>query len=396
MKRPPLEVADILLAHADSYIACAQGEVTDAQRRVIRQLTRCRTAELGGHVRVCDECEHEQIAYNSCRDRHCPKCQGGKQAAWLQARSEDLLDVEYFHVVFTLPEDLRPIALQNRKMLYGILFAAASQTLVEIAADPVHLGAQIGITAVLHTWGQTLGYHPHLHCIVPGGGIGAEGDWVSCRPGFFLPVAVLGKKFRGKFLQLLRKAHDSGQLRFGGGISELVDPSNFSALIDRCFRHKWVVYSKRPFGGPTVVLKYLARYTHRIAISNSRLVSMRGDEVTFSWKDYASGGQHRETTLHAHEFIRRFLMHLLPKGFVRIRHYGLLANRYRREKIAQCRALLEHLPSQEGDQFDQALLDIAPFVLDLCPQCKRGHLTPTRILHPTPPRAAVHLALVPT
>ena len=301
----------------------------------------CRTAALGGHVEECDRCGHQQIAYNSCRNRHCPKCQATAAAQWLEAREAELLPVEYFHVVFTLPAALGPIALQNPRVVYGLLFRAAAETLQQIAADPKHLGAEIGFLAVLHTWGQNLEHHPHVHCVVPGGGLSPDGSrWVACRPGFFLPVRVLSRVFRGKFLALLRAAFDQGKLSFHGKLGALADAGEFRRRLAASAQTEWVVYAKPPFGGPEQVLKYLARYTHRVAISNRRLVALEDGEVTFHWKDYAHGGGQKTMTLKAIEFIRRFLLHVLPSGFVRIRHYGFLANRVCREKLALCRALL--------------------------------------------------------
>jgi hypothetical protein len=339
--RPHLEVADVIRAHADEFLD-AYGETTSPeQRRVLIDLSRCRTAALGGHVEECDRCGHQQIAYNSCRNRHCPKCQATEAARWVEDQAADLLPVEYFHVVFTLPAAIAPIALQNPRVVYGLLFRAASETLRQLAADPKHLGADIGFLAVLHTWGQNLQHHPHLHCVVPGGGLSPDGSrWVPCRPGFFLPVRVLGRLFRGKFLAMLRAAFDGGKLSFHGQLAHLDEPAEFRRTLAATAHTDWVVYAKPPFGGPEQVLKYLARYTHRVAISNSRLISLEGDQVEFLWKDYAHGGKSKTMKLKTVEFIRRFLLHVLPAGFVRIRHYGLLANRVCREKLELCRTLI--------------------------------------------------------
>lgn len=301
----------------------------------------CRTAVLGGHVEGCRACGAVRVAYNSCRNRHCPKCQGAIARDWLEARAGDLLPVPYFHVVFTLPAEIAAIAFQNKEVVYGILFRTAAETLHIIAADPKHLGAGIGLIAVLHSWGQTLSYHPHLHCIVPGGGPSPDGSrWIACRPGFFLPVRVLSRLFRRLFLQALCAAFEAGQLQFFGEIAELADPRAYARLLTSAGRRDWVVYAKPPFGGPEQVLAYLSRYTHRVAIANSRLVSMEGGKVTFRWRDYRHGRRPRAMTLDAGEFIRRFLLHTLPDGFHRIRHYGFLANGQRAARLAACRALL--------------------------------------------------------
>ena len=347
MIRPPLEVADIIRAHGAKYLKTSGAHCSAEQKRALAELSLCRTAALGGHLEQCDHCGHQRIAYNSCRNRHCPKCQGAERAKWLADRSQELLPVEYFHVVFTLPQALAPLALQNPRLIYGLLFRAASDTLLKIAADPKHLGAAIGFLAVLHTWGQTMGLHPHLHCVVPGGGLSSDGArWVACRKGFFLPVRVLSRLFRRKFLAYLQHAFEHGKLSFFGHLAELTAANRFRQLCSDVANQEWVVYAKPPFGGPDQVLKYLARYTHRVAISNHRLQKMEGEQVTFAWKDYAHHNQEREMTIDAGEFLRRFLLHILPKGFVRIRHYGLLTNRDRGKRLAHCRALLaEALPA---------------------------------------------------
>jgi len=341
MSRPPLEVADVLRRFGGAYRQ-TYGGLSPDQARVTRALIQCRTSALGGHVDACDACGERQISYNSCRDRHCPKCQAAATAEWLERERAYLLPVPYSHVVFTLPHALSPLALQNARLCYGLLFQAAAQTLLEIAADPKHLGARIGFVAILHTWGQTLLHHPHLHCLVPAGGL-APGDarWIACRRGFFLPVRVLGALFRGRYLALLEKAAREGRLRFHGALQALADPAVFARRLRQARRKKWVVYAKPPFGGPEPVLKYLARYTHRIAISNSRLTSLTAAAVTFTWKDYRQGSRQRSMQLAPCEFIRRFLLHALPKGFVRIRRFGLLANCQREARLARCRALLD-------------------------------------------------------
>lgn len=373
MSRPRLEVADIIRAHGSAFIEAMGDGLSSAKKRVLRHLRTCRTCELGGHVEQCDRCGHERIAYNSCRDRHCPKCQAQARADWLDARQADLLPVEYFHVVFTVPEEVARIALQNKKVVYGILFAASAETLQDIAADDRHLGAQIGFLSVLHTWGQTLHHHPHIHCVVPGGGLSPDGTrWIACKPGFFLPVKVLGRVFRGKFLELLKQAHADGKLSFRGSLEHLHEGPAFAAHLRSFYEQDWVVYAKPPFGGPAQVLKYLARYTHRVAIANHRLLAMEDGQVTFSYKDYAHGERHRTMTLDAVEFLRRFLLHVLPKGFTRIRHYGLLANRIRATKLKRCRYLLGQATTPEWET--ELREERSHSEQDLCPRCKIGHM----------------------
>jgi hypothetical protein len=314
------------------------------QLKVMSAIEACRTAELGGHVERCEDCDHTQIAYNSCRNRHCPKCQGAAAQRWLEARQAELLPLAYYHVVFTLPAQIGDIAYQNKAAVYDILFKAASETLLTIAADPKHLGARIGLTAVLHTWGSALTHHPHVHCIVPGGGLSPDGQrWISCRPRFFLPVRVLSRLFRRLFLDRLAEAYAEDRLVFFGELAGLADRATFNARLSPLRRAEWVVYAKRPFAGPESVLAYLARYTHRVAISNSRLISMDDSGVTFRWKDYRADGQARQKlmTLAPDEFMRRFLIHVLPAGFHRIRHYGLFANTARAANLAKARTLLQ-------------------------------------------------------
>jgi hypothetical protein len=307
----------------------------------MQHLAACRTTALGGHVDACAGCGFTRISYNSCRDRHCPKCQAGKRAAWLETRLQRLLPIGYFHVVFTLPEQLQPLVLHNQRRLYQLLFQAASATLLTLSADPHRLGAQIGVTAILHTWGQQLRFHPHLHCVVTGGGLSLDGQrWVPGRRRYFLPVKVLGKLFRGKFLAALKTLYQQGHLTLTGSVTYLNDSQAFQQLLDALYGRKWVVYAKRPFGGPVQVFRYLGRYSHRVAIANSRLVSLDDKQVTFHWKDYADGHQTKLLSLSAEEFLRRFLLHVLPKGFVRIRHYGLLASINVASKLARCRQLL--------------------------------------------------------
>ncbi len=363
-----LEVADIFRRHGDAYRRAHAGHLGRVERRVMSAIELCRTAELGGHIEACSDCGLVRCAYNSCRNRHCPKCQGSARAEWLAARQAELLPVPYFHVVFTVPAPVAEIAFQNKETVYAILFRAAAETLRTIAADPKHLGAEIGLVAVLHTWGQTLHHHPHLHCLVPGGGPSLDGTrWVSCRPGFFLPVRVLSRLFRRLFLNELRSAFEAGELGFFGALAGLAEPAAFSRRLRQLRGVEWVVYAKPPFGGPEQVLAYLGRYTHRVAIANARLVSMTDDEVAFRWKDYRHHSKSKVMTLEAHEFMRRFLLHTLPDGFHRIRHYGFLANGHRAAKLALCRGLLEVASAEPAAE--QAR-DTAPLHRpDRCPCC---------------------------
>ncbi|MFZ2141548.1 MAG: IS91 family transposase, partial [Xanthobacteraceae bacterium] len=343
MSRPKLEVADIFRDHGAAWRSANAGHVSLEQMRVMSAIERCRTAALGGHVERCENCSHTVIAYNSCRNRHCPKCQSAAAREWLAEREAELLPVPYYHVVFTLPARIADIAYQNKAMIYDLLFKASSETMLTIAADPKHLGARIGFLSVLHSWGSAMTHHPHVHMIVPGGGFSLDGNsWVSCRPRFFLAVPVLSELFRGLFLHKLRAAYQAGELQFFGKHAGLIDPQAFAAYLRPLYSKKWVVYCKRPFGGPKEVLRYLARYTHRVAISNRRLLSLDDKGVTFKWKDYRLEGRERYQvmTLATHEFIRRFLMHVLPAGFHRIRYYGLLASGKRADNIARARELL--------------------------------------------------------
>ena len=344
---PALEVADIFRAHGPTWRHQERGHFSLGQLRVMSAVESCRSAALGGHALRCSSCAQPQIAYNSCRNRHCPKCQGSAAQRWLQARSADLLPVDYYHVVFTLPAPISAIAYTNKEIIYGLLFDLAAQTLRTIAADPKHLGARIGLTLVLHTWGSALTHHPHVHGIVPGGGLALDADrWVACRPGFFLPVRVLSRLFRRRFLQALCAAHGRGQLQFFGEFAQLSSPTAFAQWLAPLRQVEWVVYAKRPFAGPEAVLAYLSRYTHRVAISNSRLVALDERGVSFRWKDYRAEGRTRQKlmTLSSQEFMRRFLLHVLPRGFHRIRHYGLLAHARRKANLATARALL-HAPA---------------------------------------------------
>jgi hypothetical protein len=347
MDRPVLEVADIFRAHGPIWRQHERGHLNLGQLKVMSAIEQCRSLALGGHALRCSACAEQQIAYNSCRNRHCPKCQSSAAQRWLEARQADLLPVEYYHVVFTLPAPISAIAYTNKEIIYGLLFDIAAETLRKIAADPKHLGARIGTTLVLHTWGSALTHHPHVHGIVPGGGLALDADrWVPCKPGFFLSVRVLSRLFRRRFLEELQNAHRMGQLKFFGDHVDLADADTFADWLMPLRQCEWVVYAKRPFSGPEAVLAYLSRYTHRVAISNSRLVTMDDRGVTFRWKDYREHGRtrYKTMTLDTAEFIRRFLLHVLPSGFHRIRHYGLLANAHRKAQLATVRALL-HQPS---------------------------------------------------
>lgn len=373
-ERPHREVADVfrIAGITDSLRA-----MTRHHHRVVRDLVSCRTAALGGHIDECDRCGHRAISYNSCRNRHCPKCQGSATAAWLDEQTSKLLPVPYAHVVFTLPHTLAPLALQNPRVLYGILFRAASETLLEIAADPRHLGARIGFLAILHTWGQTLHHHPHLHCVVPAGGLSPDGErWIPCKRGFFLPVRVLSRLFRRKWIELARSAFAEGRLHFHGKLAELNDVAHFRSALGVAREREWVVYAKPPFGGPEHVLKYLARYTHRVAISNRRLLQIDSDTVTFTWKDYAHADRTRTMTLDTREFARRFLLHVLPSRFVRIRYYGLLAHANQKRCLARCRQLLDSTPESTVPPSPAADLTDAPASTTLlhCPHCRTGTL----------------------
>jgi hypothetical protein len=341
MNRPTLEVADIIRASGNSYWERHRSHLAWQHRKVLDAIARCRTPALGGHRDQCSSCAHQVISYNSCRNRHCPKCQGNARAKWLAARSAELLPVPYFHVVFTLPHELSALVLQNKRLLYDLLFRTSAATLLEVARDPKHLGADIGLLSVLHSWGQNLQHHPHIHCIVPAGGLAEDrSGWVAASPRFFLPVRVLSRVFRGKFAAELKQLADQDKLQFHGSLIGLAQPHCFGRFLHQLFRQEWVVYAKPPFGGAEHVLHYLARYTHRVAISNHRLVAFQDDHVSFRWKDYAHGDKQKLMTLPADEFLRRFLLHVLPKGLVRIRHFGLFANRRRTTMLALCRSLL--------------------------------------------------------
>jgi hypothetical protein len=391
--RPSLEVADIFRCYGPQYRQPHGASLSQAQRRVMRSIQVCRTAALGGHVEQCDTCGHQRIAFNSCRDRHCPKCQSLARAQWLEERRAELLETEYFHVVFTVPQEIAAIAYQNKRVVYNILFRATAETLRTIAADPKHLGAEIGFLAVLHTWGQTLLHHPHLHCVVPGGGIAPDGTrWITCQPGFFLPVRVLSRLFRRLFLEQLEQAYATGQLQVNAVLAALHDPHAFAAYLAPLRKSEWVVYAKKPFGSAQRVLDYLGRYTHRVAISNNRLLSMDDEQITLRWKDYRQHDKQKLMTLTAPEFIRRFLLHVLPSGFQRIRHFGFLGNRYRHAKLALCRRLLAMAPSPSvttprldyRDRYER----LTGKSLRGCPVCAQGQMDRVETL-PACPNAQV-------
>jgi Putative transposase/Transposase zinc-binding domain len=373
MSRPALEVADIFRDHGAVWRRANAGHVSLDQLKVMSAIERCRTVALGGHVARCEGCAHTVIAYNSCRNRHCPKCQGVAAREWLREREAELLPAGYFHLVFTLPSPIADIAYQNKAVLYDLLFKAAAETTITIADDPKHLGARIGITAVLHTWGSAMTHHPHVHMIVPGGGISADGSrWVSCRSRFFLPARVLSRLFRRLCLQMLSAAHAAGRLKFQGDRAALADQAVFAAFLAPLRKTEWVVYAKEPFGGPKAVLAYLSRYTHRVAISNRRLIAANEKGITFKWKDYriAGPGRYKTMTLPTHEFIRRFLIHVLPKGLHRIRHYGLFANGNRCTNITLARELLAMPPSVTEPQTDAPSEPNQPRMLPTpCPCC---------------------------
>jgi hypothetical protein len=382
-----LEVADVFRRHGEAYRCAHDAHLGRVERRVMSAIELCRTAGLGGHTEACAECGLVRCAYNSCRNRHCPKCQGRARAEWLAARQAELLPVPYFHVVFTLPAAAAEIAFQNKETVYAILFRTAAETLRTIAADPKHLGAEIGLLAVLHTWGQNLHHHPHVHCVVPGGGPSLDGTrWVACRPGFLLPVRILSRLFRRLFLDELRAAFEAGHLGFFGELAILAERNAFARRLRELRRVEWVVYAKPPFGGPAQVLAYLGRYTHRVAIANSRLVSLANAEITFRWKDYRQHGKAKLMTLAADEFIRRFLLHTLPDGFHRIRHYGFLANRRRAAKLALCRRLLD-TPSQAppAEQLQDAISSHRP---ERCPTCGGIMVMLAVMMRPAPCRTS--------
>ena len=388
---PALTLGDVVRAYGGAYRQ--MHPLCGVQDKALRAIARCRTAALGGHRSRCDHCGAEVIQYNSCRNRHCPTCQTVARLRWVQAREAELLPVPYFHVVFTLPHDLNPLAQGNPRVIYRLLFQSASQTLLRFAADPKHLGAKPGIVMVLHTWGQTLDQHLHVHCVVTGGGLSPDGTrWVPCKRNphaqrvFLFPVKALSKVFRGTFISALRQAFDDGELHFAGATEPFASPAGFTVLLDRLHARDWVIYAKRPFAGPEQVIRYLGRYTHRVAIGNHRLLGMDDGQVTFRYRDYADHGENKVMSLDADEFLRRFLLHILPSGFVRLRHYGILANRCRQQTLARCRELLNQpAPTQPQDESVPDLLQrLAGIDITLCPICRRGHLQDVGPL-PMPP-----------
>lgn len=381
-----IEVADIFRQHGPAYREAHRLGRNDW--RAMHAIETCRTAALGGHKDQCDRCGHLEISYNSCRNRHCPKCQTLRKERWIEARGEDLLPIQYFHVVFTLPAELNRLVSMNRKVMYDLLFQAVSGTLMELANDPKHLGARIGAIGILHTWGQNLMAHPHLHCIVTGGGLSADGGrWVSCRKGFFIPVRVMSALFRGKFLGLLKKCFLPDVLAFPGSIRHLKQPGDFETFRRQLYQKRWVVYCKPPFDGPKGVLQYLGRYTHRIAISNNRALDNRDGNVSFLWRDYADGNRKKTMTLQADEFIRRFLLHILPERFVRIRHFGLLANRRRKDNIARCSEYLGTGKTVtkskiKPETWPEQLLRLCGIDVTTCPVCQKGRMFRVALLNP--------------
>jgi putative transposase/transposase-like zinc-binding protein len=389
MDGPKLEVADIFRRYGRAYREMHGASMSTAQRRVMTAIEVCRTTALGGQIEKCDACGQQRVRYRSCRNRHCNKCQSLARAEWIEHRQAELLNCEYYHVVFTVPDRIAAIAYQNKEVVYNILFQATSETLRTIANDPKHLGAEIGFFAVLHSWGSSLMHHPHLHCVVPGGGLSPDGTrWVPCRPGFFLPVRVLSRLFRRLFLEHLQNAFDSGKLHFFATLENLQDRRAFGRYLESVSTVKWVVYAKRPFAGPEQVLDYVGRYTHRVAISNNRLLDIEGGEVTFRYKDYRNSNQQRTMTLTAEEFIRRFLLHVLPHGFHRIRYYGFLGNRFRKEKLARCRQLLgmalPQVPAKQSADSDyrDRHEELTGTSLRICPVCHRGHMVVVEQLKP--------------
>lgn len=380
-----VEVADIFCKHGHAYRVSRRMPLIHI--RTMRAIERCRTAELGGHVDECDSCGRIRISYNSCRNRHCPKCQFLKKERWLEQRKEDLLPVPYFHVVFTIPAKLNPLALRNKSVFYNIMFRSVSETLFELTRDPKHLGGQIGFICIMHTWGQNLIDHPHIHCIVTGGGLSPDGTrWVSCRKQFFIPVKVLSRLFRGKVLDYLKKSQESKELEFAGTTANLQDPNQFVMFLKDLYHQEWVVYSKPPFKDPETLLEYLGRYTHRIAIGNHRILKVQDGKVFFLWRDYADGNKNKTMTLEASEFIRRFLLHVLPEKFVKIRYYGLLANRKSNTMLSQCRRLLADptKPKNENDTetWQEFLFKVCGLDLITCPFCKEGRMMRKEIILP--------------
>ena len=385
--RNKIEVADIFRRYGPAYREVHGKEMPLRQHRVMKAIEVCRTGELGGHVEECDECGAIKISYNSCRNRHCPKCQCLDKERWLEARKRDILLTHYFHAVFTIPEDLRPIALRNQKVVYSLLFLSTSETMKELARDPKHLGCEIGLIVLLHTWTQTLLDHPHIHCIVPGGGLSLDGRrWISTRNDFFIPVKVLSRKFRGKFLHHLKKAYNNGKIVFPGAIRALESRPVFETFFTGLYAQEWVVYCKPPFKKPEDVIDYMGRYTHRVAISNDRIVEMQSDQVTFKYRDRTDNDRIKYMTLDAFEFIRRFLLHVLPDGFMKVRHYGLLSNRNRKTKLDLCKAFLgvqfQEYDNGEKERWEDLLLRLTGIDPRICPICGKGRLVLRERLRP--------------
>ncbi len=380
-----VELADIFRQHGQEYRESHPMPLRHL--RAMRAVEICRTAAMGGHMDKCDDCGHIEISYNSCRNRHCPKCQTLQKEKWIEARNEDLLPIQYFHVVFTIPSEFNPIVVMNQKVMYDLLFRSVSETLTELSNDPKHLGARIGFISILHTWGQNLMDHPHIHCVVTGGGLSTDNDsWISCRKNFFIPVRVMSALFRGKFLHHLQNSFDD--LIFPGGISHLAELHDFEIFRRRFYHKKWVVYCKPPFNGAEGVLEYLGRYTHRIAISNNRILGVQDGKVSFLWRDYADGDKKKVMPLQVNEFIRRFLLHVLPNRYVRIRHFGLLANRKRKDNISLCREFLgtcktETKEKDEPESWQEQLLRICGIDVTTCPVCKKGKMLPAAVLSPS-------------
>lgn len=365
MSAPAVELADIIHAQGDRFLALYGSRVNYQQRKALRAIVKCRTAALGHHVDACPKCGYSTQSYNSCRNRHCPKCQSGLRQRWVEARKREVLGVEYFHVVFTVPSKLNPVALQNQRLLYNLLFKASAATLLEVATNRKHLGAKIGFVSILHTWGQNLQEHPHVHCLIPQGGVSQDSkSWVHSRRKYFLPKKILGQVFRGKFIEGLRRLYQKKKLKFAGAIAYLEDPEQFSEFIRSLYRHEWVIDVRPALGGAEKVIHYLGRYTRRVAISNHRLLNFDGKEITFLWKDYAHDGKWRKMTLDATEFLRRFVLHILPKGFVRVRFFGLMANRFRAQCLELCRKLLSTSTSEK--QNSDPLPDLSAW---FCPHC---------------------------
>jgi len=384
MKKPVIEVADIFRENLDKI-----GKISPEKWKVVNALISCRTARLGGHVYECDNCGHEIILYNSCRNRHCPKCQGLARAKWLDNRMKELLPVEYFHVVFTIPDILNRTALCNKEVVYDILFRAVKETLLEASLNPKNIGAKIGFLAILHTWGQNLLDHPHIHCVVPGGGLSPDGSsWISSKKGFLVSVKVLAKLFRGKFLDYLKQAFQDHKLHFYGENKELEIPKHFQKLIDQAYAKEWVVYVKKPFSGPKQVLQYLGKYTHRVAISNHRIIDVKDDRVIFKWRDYKDGNTMKTMSVSVEEFMRRFLLHVIPKKFVRIRFYGLLSNRNKKEMLIKCRALLhedtndDETAEENPDTGESLMVGISENDYLVCPECQKGKMFIVMVIEP--------------